>query len=122
MASNRSESRQKTKVVGVRATPEEHASLKASADAFGISMGELCRQTIFGAQPKSQVDQNAVVELALTRADLGRLGGLLKGWLVGSFPGAPQPDITQVHPLLKQLESSQATVLAAVKSMTDKKA
>jgi hypothetical protein len=118
----RSESRQKTRVVGVRATPGEHAKLKARADAFGISMGQLCRDTLFGSQPKSKVDQNAIAELAACRADLGRLGGLMKGWLAGSFPSAPRPpDINQVRALLKQIQEGEATVIASVKKLVDTK-
>jgi len=116
----RSESRQKTELIQVRATPEEKEQLKTRAAAFGVSMGELCRQTIFGAKPKSRVDQNAIQELAATRADLGRIGGLLKGWLAGSFPAAPRPSTEQVRVLLKQIEASQVTVIASVKSMIDK--
>lgn len=120
MAIQRSESRKKTKLIGVRATPEEKEQLKARADAFGISMGELCRETIFGAKPKSRVDQYAIQELAASRADMGRLGGLLKGWLAGSFPNAPQPDIEKVRALLKQLEVSQGVVITSVKRMVEK--
>ena len=106
MASQRSESRKKTELIQVRATPDEKAFLQARATAFGVSVGELCRQTIFAAIPKSRVDQDAVLALATTRADLGRFGGLLKGWLAGSFPNAPRPNLEQVRDLLKQLELS----------------
>lgn len=119
MAIQRSESRQKTELIQVRATPAEKEQLQAHANAFGISMGELCRRAIFGVKPKSRVDQNAIQELAVSRADLGRVGGLLKGWLAGSFPAAPRPDIDQVRALLKQLEASQAAVIASVKALMD---
>src|SRR5476649_1987179 len=86
----RSENRVKTELIQVRATPDEKAMLKTRAAAFGISVGELCRQTIFGAKPKSLVDQQAIQALADARADLGRIGGLLKGWLgPREFPDAP---------------------------------
>lgn len=118
----RSESRQKTELIQVRATPEEKELLKKRAAVFGVSMGELCRQSIFGARPKSRVDQDAIQELAATRADMGRLGGLLKGWLAGSFPAAPGPEVERVRALLKQLEASQATVIACVKHLVGKQA
>ena len=118
----RSESRQKTELIQVRATPEEKEQLRTRAAAFGVSMGELCRRTIFDAKPQARVDQDAIQELAVTRADLGRLGGLLKGWLAGSFPASPRPNIEQVRALLKQLEVSQAAVVATVKRLVGKKA
>ena len=120
----RSESRQKTETIGVRCTPEEKAALKARADAFGISVGALCRDTIFGAKPKSKTDQNAIDELALTRADLGRLGGLLKGWLAGVFEevGTPTVDtMPMVSDLLREVQEAQLKVLAAVSSLAQEK-
>lgn len=115
-----SESRQKTKLVQVRCTPAEKAALKDRAEAFGISVGELCRQAIFSAVPKSKTDQSAIQQLADTRADLGRLGGLLKGWLAGSFsqpvPGLKTP--TEVVTLLRQIDAGQHAVLDAVKRLS----
>jgi hypothetical protein len=116
----RSESRQKTKLIQVRCTPAEKGKLKARAAAFGISMGELCRETIFGSKPKSTIDKDAIGELAATRADLGRLGGLLKGWLAGSFSSAPRPDADEVRALLKKIEAGQAVVVVSVKKLVEK--
>lgn len=118
----RSESRKKTKLIQVRATPGEKEQLKDRAAAFSVSLGELCRQAIFGAIPKSKADQDAISELATTRADLGRLGGLLKGWLAGSFhQGTPAPKThTDVIALLRQVEAAQKLVVEAVKKIVGK--
>ena len=118
----RSESRQKTELIQVRATPEEKEALKARAAAFGVSMGALCRETIFGTKPKSKTDQQAILELAQTRADLGRLGGLLSGWLKGSFKkSAPGPQsLPEVFKLLHEIENAQKKVVDAAKQLTSK--
>ena len=118
----RSESRKKTELIQVRATPLEKGKLKSCAAAFGISMGDLCRQSIFGSTPKSMTDQDAISELAVTRADLGRLGGLLIGWLSGSFPqGVPIPKPnSDVVKLLREIESAQKLVADAVKKVAGK--
>lgn len=118
----RSESRVKTLTIGVRASPEEKEKLQLRAAAFGISMGELCRQAIFGSVPKSKTDQDARRELSATRADLGRLGGLLKGWLSGSFEqGAP---VLKTHAdvvkLLRDIEVTQQRVVAAFEKLAEK--
>lgn len=118
----RSENRIKTKLIQVRATPEEKAKLKARAAAFGISVGELCRETIFAAKPKSRVDQQAIIELAEARADLGRLGGLFKGWLGGkAFPDAPgsPPDRKHIEHLVKEIAAAEEVVLIRVKRLMD---
>ena len=117
----RSESRQKTELIQVRCTPEEKAALQARAAAFGISMGALCRETIFNTKPKSKIDQEAIQELANARADLGRLGGLFKGWLGGSFErGKPGPNTrAEIRRLLDDIELAEAKVIASVKKLTD---
>ena len=108
-----------TKTVQVRATPDEKDRLKVRAAAFGISLGELCRQTIFGSKPKAKTDLEAIQALALARADLGRLGGLLKGWLAGSFSSSPPPDQKHVRDLLHEIEAAQNVVVKAVKKLVD---
>lgn len=115
-----SESRKMNETIQVRATPEEKALLKARAAAFGISVGELVRETIFSTKPKSKTDLQAIHALATTRADLGRLGGLLKGWLAGSFPNSPNLDQQEARGLLQEIEAAQVKVLNAVKKLVDK--
>ena len=112
-----SESRKKTKLIQVRVTPEEKVRLKARAAEFGVSVGELCRRTIFSSTPKSLTDQKAYLELAAMRADLGRVGGLLKGYLAGSFERSPPGLQTrdEVVALLCQIEASQRGVVAVAK-------
>ena len=113
-----SESRKKTELIQVRAAPEEKSTLKKRAAAFGVSMGELCRSTIFSTTPNAKTDQEAIASLAATRADLGRLGGLLRGWLGGSaFPDAPTPDRKPVRELLREIEAAEKEVIAAVRKL-----
>lgn len=118
----RSESRRKTLSIGVRATPEEKEQLKTRANAFGISVGELCRRAIFDSVPKSKTDQSSISELAATRADLGRLGGLFKGWLVGSFP-KDSPTLqthADVEILMREIKEGQKKIVEAVQKLAGK--
>lgn len=112
----------KHELVQVRATPEEKQRLRARAATFGISIGELCRETIFNTTPKAKTDKQAIGELAATRADLGRLGGLLKGWLAGSFQQEPPPPQTldEVRVLLRRIVDAQEVVVASAKSLVNK--
>ncbi len=118
----RSESRQKTELIQVRATPLEKAGLKERARQFGVSVGELCRRAIFSALPRSNVDQHAILELAAMRADLARLGGLLKGWLAGSFTQSAPALGTQgeVLRLLREIEAAQKKVVEAAQRVAKK--
>jgi hypothetical protein len=115
--------RQKTKLIQVRVTPEEKLRLKERAGEFGVSVGELCRRSIMSSLPKSLVDQNAIRELALLRADLGRLGGLLKGWLAGSFARQPPAISTRddVVRLRRQIEEAQRDVIKAAQRVSKPK-
>lgn len=118
----RSESRKKTKLIQVRATPEEWMQLKALAAEFGVSVGELCRRTIFSSVPKSLADQSAILELAVLRGDLGRMGGLLKGWLYGSFP-QPAPALgnhTDVFRLLDEIKATQKKIVETSNKVSGK--
>ena len=61
------------------------------------------------------------MELANTRADLGRLGGLFKGWLAGSFErGKPgEKSQIEIRRLLDDIELAEAKVIASVKKLAD---
>lgn len=115
----KSEKRIKTKLIGVRATPSEYDQFKAVADSFGVSVGELCRSASFNLVLKSKTDQEAIGNLAACRADLGRLGGLLKGWLADTFPNAPAPDRQRVIALLNEINAAKNIMVdSAQKLMT----
>lgn len=117
-----SECRKMTVTIQVRATPAEKTLLKARAAAFGISVGELVRETIFRTTPHSKTDQDAICELAATRADLGRLGGLLKGWLSGAFLQSTPTHKTHsdVIVLLLEIDEAQKMVVEAFKKVAGK--
>ena len=120
MNRKKSETRIMTKLVQVRVTPDQKLNLKARAGAFGISVGELCRQTIVGVKVNSQTDQEAIGALADARAELGRQGGMLKGWLSGAFPDAPalsDADRVSIRLLLKEIEAGQTIVIDSVKKL-----
>lgn len=118
----RSESRKKTELIQVRATPEEKIQLKARAAEFGVSVGELCRSSIFNSLPESLADQNAIKELAALRADLGRMGGLLKGWLANSFdqPAPTLKNSGDVIRLRQEIEATRKLVVEAVSRVSGK--
>ena len=117
---SKSELRKMSVTIQVRATPEEKAILKAQAEVFGISVGNLVRQTIFKSKPKSKTDLKAIQDLAVTRSDLGRLGGLLKGGLSGVFPYSGLLDQNQTRDLLCKIEAAQAEVINCVKLLVNK--
>ncbi|TDK61214.1 plasmid mobilization protein [Sapientia aquatica] len=115
-----SNKRKKNLTIQVRATTEEKAALKARAELFRISLGELVRQTIFKSTPKSKVDLEAIQQLANARGDLGWVGGLLKASLADVMPYSEKFDQHQAQDLLLQIEAAQIEVVRAVKKLTEK--
>jgi hypothetical protein len=59
-------------------TPEEHQVVKVKADQARLSVSAYIKAVCLGHELKSTVDQEAILDLLKLRADLGRLGGLLK--------------------------------------------
>ena len=61
--------------------PEEKKFIDKHAARLNVSSNEFIRASIRGQRFPSFVDQESIRELVKLRADLGRLGGLLKLWL-----------------------------------------
>ncbi len=61
--------------------PEEKKFIDENAARLNISANEFIRASVKGQRFPSHVDQDTIHELIKLRADLGRLGGLLKLWL-----------------------------------------
>lgn len=81
---------------------EEHALIKTTAAAVGMSMSRFLRVVGLGHQPQSILDHEQVREVIRARGDLGRVGGLLKLWLTErAGAGAAVEDVRVV---LNQIE------------------
>lgn len=76
-----SENRKKTLTIQVRVTPEELATIQHHAESFGLTPPTMLRKLGLGIEPKSIYDKRVVKEIFQTRADLNRVGGLIKLWL-----------------------------------------
>lgn len=61
--------------------PEEKKFIDENAARLNLSSNEFIRASIRGQRFPSHIDQESIRELIKLRADLGRLGGLLKLWL-----------------------------------------
>jgi len=72
---------------------EEYAAIKKLARSAGISISHFIREVALGHQVKTFEHEEFKLELMKTRADLGRLGGLLKMALAHPPQGADlKPD------------------------------
>ena len=64
--------------ITVYLSPEEHAKISASAARAGISLSRFAKLVCTGIPVPTLEHKQAVQEIIKARADLGRLGGLLK--------------------------------------------
>lgn len=94
--------------ITVYLTPEEHAAISASAARAGISLSTFAKRVCTGMPVQSIEHKQAVQEVIKARADLGRLGGLLKSALAdGNWH---EHDLRR---LLREIEAGQSELKAA---------
>ena len=99
-----SNTRRRAHQIKVRVSEAEKQQIEAKAQAFGYntSTAALLRDLALGVEPKSTLDQQAILNLLQVNADLGRLGGLLKHWLQAK--GAKPAQAIQINSLLDDLQ------------------
>ena len=84
---------------------KERAEIEGRAQAASLTVSGYLRAAALGKPVRSTIDREALTELAKVNADQGRLGGLLKLWLVDQ-PGRGAP-AQNVRELLGQIEAMQ---------------
>lgn len=100
----------------VRLNDEEKAVIDAAAGLTRLPPATYIRQVALGYQPASKVDSQAVVELARLRADVGRVGGLLKLWLAEKRGqgGVTPRDVSGLYDELQVLKDAMAAVMRSL--------
>src|ERR1700756_913501 len=83
-------------------TPEERATIERLAATTGLSVSAYLRTLGLAYEPKSILDAKSVRDLLKACGDLGRLGGLLKLWLVEK-PGQGA-SVAEIRQLLEQIQ------------------
>jgi hypothetical protein len=109
------ESRNRKLPLKVFVTDAERARIEERARTSGLSVSAYLRAAGLGHPIRSVLDQTAVLELAKLNGDQGRLGGLLKLWLVDRpGRGAPEHDVRQLLDRIGELQSRLADVVGRV--------
>ena len=93
--------------------PEEYEHLSNQARNAGLSNSRFLKMVALGQEVRSLVDQKAYLALLKSKADLGRLGGLLKHHLELSRhqPQTDQPEWQEsLHSLLHSITMTQHQV------------
>lgn len=95
---------------------DEELAIKSHAAQAGLSIAEYLRRIGLGYQIQSVIDQDYVLQLSKINADMGRLGGLLKLWLVQDRRVA-HFDHRTVKALLNRIQTTQDAMFEVVKKL-----
>ena len=93
----------------------ERATILSQAKNADLSVSAYLRGVGLGFRPKPLVDLQAVQDMVRIEADQGRLGGLLKLWLVEK-PGQGASTF-EVRRLLRQIEEVQRQLREIVRRL-----
>lgn len=93
-------------------TPEEYQAIRERAGLARLSISAYVQAVCRGQEVKSLIDQEAILELLRLKADLGRVGGLLKLGLAGNSLDRPQ-----ANRLLADLEMTRKRIEDTVNSL-----
>ncbi len=108
------EKQKRTHHIDSRLTLQEYQVITSKAKATGYTASEYMRRVACSYPLKSMVDQLAVNELLQTRADLGRVGGLFKKWLVaqeGRTGTLGSRSYQEIDNIVSKIEASQERLL-----------
>ena len=92
--------------------PEEYQAITDKAEQTGLSMSTFARRICLGYEVKSVVDQRAVLELIRVKAEIGRLGGLLKFSLGEKTLERSQ----KINRLISELTTCSAEITEVIKA------
>lgn len=106
------------KKISVRVNEKELEEIKQKAKLYSVATPEYLRSLGLNYPLTSRVDSFAFLELGKCRADLGRLGGLLKMWLSNKDRRAGLDPI-DINKLLKEIEERQEEITGYAKKLIE---
>jgi len=116
----KAETRKGNTPIYVWVTPSEKKIIIANAKACGMSNSAYLRQVGLNMPIKSILDHQGIADLAKVNADQGRLGGLLKLWLMSDSKLKPYDRARlsmNIIKLLEEIKRLQAVLLEKATSI-----
>jgi hypothetical protein len=109
------ETRDRQRHLKVVVSPGERAKIEERARAASLSISAYLRTAGLGRPIRSTLDYDAVMELAKINGDQGRLGGLLKLWLVDRpGRGMSEAEVRRLLDRIGELQGRLAEVVGRV--------
>ena len=106
------ESRDRKRPIKVYVSVRERSEIERRAAGANLPASTLMRMLALGFIPRAAFDRQAIEALIRLHADQGRLGGLLKLWLVEK-PGQGASEV-EIRRLLERLGDLQTTLAEIV--------
>ncbi len=106
----------KTKNIAVWVTQIEHDVISSKAYATALPLSSYLRHLGMNYRLKSKMDVIVVEELVNAKAELGRIGGLFKLWLVHHENGTTNlgsKSYRQIEEIVDELANKQNELLAS---------
>lgn len=99
-------------------TPDQEAAIERLAASTDLSVSVYLRTLGLGYEPKSTIDAQHIGDLVKLGGDMGRLGGLLKMWLIDRpGRGAPEADVRRLLQQMGDLRGEIADKVALIRSL-----
>jgi hypothetical protein len=109
------ETRDRQRHLKVVVSANERARIEERAGAASLSISAYLRTAGLGRPIRSTLDYGAVMELAKINGDQGRLGGLLKLWLVDRpGKGMSESEVRRLLDRIGELQGRLAEVVGRV--------
>ena len=109
------EARSRVLPMKVFVTDVERERIEHRAKSAGLSVSAFLRAAGLNQPIRSILDHDAVRDLAKVNGDQGRLGGLLKLWLVErAGEGAPEMEVRRLLDRLGELQTRLAEIAGRV--------
>jgi hypothetical protein len=109
------ETRDRRRQLRVVVSASEREKIEQRAQTAGLSVSAYLRTAGVGHPIKSVLDHAAVMDLAKINGDQGRLGGLLKLWLVDRpARGIPEIEVRRLLEHIGELQGRLAEVVGRV--------
>ncbi|WP_203544834.1 conjugal transfer protein TraJ [Desulfovibrio sp. JC010] len=102
----------KKQVIKTYVSAEEYAQISKTAQQCSLSLSAFAKAVCLGHEIKSKTDQQARRDMLKVNADQGRLGGLLKMFIMDDTPQRKDAErlLDEIHQLQKEIVQKVRTI------------
>lgn len=107
------------KPIWVSVTEDERKAIQDTARQVRLPVSALLRKLALGYEPPSKIDLETLYAVGRLRGDFGRLGGLLKLWLVDApGQGVPESEVRAALNTILAKQGELSNLIVAIEKAT----